>query len=229
MYFGDNGLSISNKFKVSNSGNLTVSGDADITGKITATSGYIGGTSGWIITTNKIYSGTVDSGGNDGDVTLSTSNFQRTIGGTTRNYLRFAIGSNFGVSNSGILYANSVDLIGSIKSGMTKIDDITHEGYYLGSDGLALGKGVFKVSKAGALTATNATIGNNSQYFKFDGTNISWQGAKSSLSTTGTLIIGSTTGNHYLQYIPSGTNAGLTIKGNIYANSGTFSGTITAG
>lgn len=41
-YFGNEGISITNKFKVSKTGNLTVASDADITGKITATSGKIG-------------------------------------------------------------------------------------------------------------------------------------------------------------------------------------------
>ena len=45
-----------------------------------------------------------------------------------------------------------------IYNGMTSLGDTTHDGIYLGTDGIALGKGTFKVTNAGVLTATSATI-----------------------------------------------------------------------
>ena len=43
-------------------------------------------------------------------------------------------------------------------NGVTGITDTSHNGIYLGTDGMVLGKGVFKVTNTGALTATSATI-----------------------------------------------------------------------
>lgn len=46
----------------------------------------------------------------------------------------------------------------SIYNGMESLSDTTHNGVYIGTDGIALGKGAFKVTSAGAISATNATI-----------------------------------------------------------------------
>ena len=47
---------------------------------------------------------------------------------------------------------------GGLYNGMTSLTDTTHDGVWIGPNGIALGKGAFKVTDAGALTATNATI-----------------------------------------------------------------------
>ena len=79
-------------FKVNSSG-------AEISGKVTATSGYIGnGVNG------------------------------------------FTIGNTF------------------IRNGMTSLSDTTHDGVYVGTDGIALGRGAFKVTSAGALTMNSGSI-----------------------------------------------------------------------
>jgi len=44
-------------------------------------------------------------------------------------------------------------------NGMTSLSDTTNDGVYVGTDGIALGKGKFKVTNAGALTATSGNIG----------------------------------------------------------------------
>lgn len=49
-----------------------------------------------------------------GSITLSNQNFSRNINNTTREDLRFAIGSNFGVKDNGTLYASNVDIEGAI-------------------------------------------------------------------------------------------------------------------
>ena len=43
----------------------------------------------------------------------------------------------------------------SLRNGLTSFDDTTHDGVYVGLDGIALGKGAFKVDKYGNLTATS--------------------------------------------------------------------------
>lgn len=59
------------------------------------------------IDTNSIYSGTKDTGTGSNDITLRGSGtFTRTIGGTSRGALKFAIGSTFGVDCDGWLYAD---------------------------------------------------------------------------------------------------------------------------
>ena len=210
-----------------------------VTGSITAQSGYLGtAESGFIIDSYGIYSGS-KSGTTDGYITLSNNNFERTINGTLRNNLRFAIGANFAVSNSGALYsasgyigkyqitstylitgtgstcsgiganqafwagssssddapfrvgyngaltATSATITGAITAtsgtigasnatnkitigtnathasiyfGMSSLANTSNDGFYIGTDGIALGKGKFKVTSAGALTATSATI-----------------------------------------------------------------------
>lgn len=46
----------------------------------------------------------------------------------------------------------------SILNGMTSLSDTSHDGVYIGTDGIALGKGKFKVTNAGAVNASNLTI-----------------------------------------------------------------------
>lgn len=120
----------------------------DISGEIKATTGKIGGTNGWTITTNKIYSGTVDGGTASGDVTLSTANFSRSINNISRGSLRFAIGSNFGVSNTGILYTNGLVATNGSFSGSISI------GTYNSTTGYP-----FSVTNEGVLKSTSGSIG----------------------------------------------------------------------
>lgn len=60
----------------------------------------------------------------------------------------------------------------NIHNGMTSLSDTTHNGIYLGTDGIALGKGNFKVTNAGALTAKSGYIGNGSSGFTIGNTAI---------------------------------------------------------
>lgn len=46
----------------------------------------------------------------------------------------------------------------AIYNGMKKLSDTTNNGVYIGTDGIALGKGAFKVTSAGAVTASNLKI-----------------------------------------------------------------------
>ena len=46
----------------------------------------------------------------------------------------------------------------SIFNGMTSLTDTTHNGIYIGVDGIALGRGKFKVDSSGNVSATNMTL-----------------------------------------------------------------------
>lgn len=85
---------------------------AHITGEITANTGYIGGTSGWKIESQKISSatnGTVNTLGADNSLFLATTNLgsNTSIAGRSGSDWRLTVGSNFGVTNTGALYATS--------------------------------------------------------------------------------------------------------------------------
>lgn len=60
----------------------------------------------------------------------------------------------------------------NIHNGMTSLSDTTHDGIYLGTNGIALGKGNFKVTSAGVLTAKSGYIGNGSSGFTIGNTAI---------------------------------------------------------
>lgn len=115
-------------FKVTYGGKLYAT-EAEITGKITATSGYIGtAASGFTIDSNGFYSGS-KTANTSGYISLSNANFTRTINSTSVNTLRFAIGSKFGVTNDGTLYANGANIKGinadNITAGTISIERLT--------------------------------------------------------------------------------------------------------
>ena len=95
------------KFGVDSSGNLYAT-NANITGTITATNGYIGGENGWEIETGKITSG---------DIGLYSTDQSATINNNPVTNLRIKAGDNFGVSSDGILYANKANITGIIHAG----------------------------------------------------------------------------------------------------------------
>lgn len=69
----------------------------------------------------------------------------------------------------------------SISNGMTSFSDTSHDGIYLGTDGIALGKGNFKVNTAGRIEATSGKIG----AWDFDNNGLSFsdqQGASAEIS-----------------------------------------------
>lgn len=70
---------------------------------------------------------------------LSTADFSRSIGGTSRSGLRLAIGSGFGVSKTGILYASDAVISGKITSSNATITG--------GSISITTGDGGFNVGQ----------------------------------------------------------------------------------
>lgn len=106
---------IPTKFDIKNNGNSVLkvtSSGAEINGKVTAKSGYIGnGSSG------------------------------------------FEIGNTY------------------IRNGMTSLSDTSHDGIYLGTDGIALGKGAFKVENDGDFYIKGDSLEINPQYISFKNSN----------------------------------------------------------
>ena len=170
-YFGDNGISITDKFKVDAAGALTATG-ANITGVITATSGALGA---WTLTDHSFYATANNA---------ATGNVERLTGmqvpGTGA--IALAVGATsmaswatapFYVTHAGVMYATGATISGTLTAGEnSKIGPWTvttnsiyygnsaygnASGLYFGTSGLSLGS-AFKVSAAGALTCTGANI-----------------------------------------------------------------------
>jgi hypothetical protein len=110
----------------------------------------------------------------------------------------------------------------SISNGMTALGDTTHDGIYIGTDGVALGKGAFKVTKAGVITATSGTIGG----FTITASSMYTNG-QSSYSGTGNGIYMGSSGFRIGSKFKVD-NAGNVTCGNITASSGTFEGNVYA-
>lgn len=70
----------------------------------------------------------------DNSITMSTANFTKTINGTSYTNLRFAIGSYFGVSNTGALYSCS-GKIGGFNIGTYYLYSVATTNGSIGSDG----------------------------------------------------------------------------------------------
>ena len=84
--------------------------DIHATGEITATSGHIGNaTNGFTIDASGFYSGT-KTANTSGYIAMSNTVFSRTINSTALNNLNLAIGSKFGVTSDGTLYANGLNI-----------------------------------------------------------------------------------------------------------------------
>lgn len=114
LYLGTDGIrnySSGTQYVNITSGKITALG-VDVSGKITATSGAIGG---FDITSTAIKTKDVAVTSNaDNSISLSSADFTRTINGTSRAGLRFAIGDKFGVTGDGAIYASSATISGAI-------------------------------------------------------------------------------------------------------------------
>lgn len=110
----------------------------------------------------------------------------------------------------------------NIRNGMTELADTSHDGIYIGTDGIALGKGKFKVTKAGVITASSGTIGG----FTITASSMYTNG-QSSYSGTGNGIYMGSSGFRIGSKFKVD-NAGNVTCGNITATSGTFEGSVYA-
>ena len=87
---------------------LTPQGNLTLRGSITATGGNI---AGWTIDTNKLSYSTI---GSDGSTFLSPSGVSGYVAGVSKNNWGITVGSRFGVTLNGELYASDATLSGSI-------------------------------------------------------------------------------------------------------------------
>lgn len=90
-------------------------------------------------------------------------------------------------------------------NGMTSMSDTTHNGVYVGTDGIALGKGTFKVTSSGAVTASNMTINGGSITIRDSSNNVIFSANSSGVVVNGN---GTFTGTVYAGNIVSGGSAG---------------------
>ena len=119
-FYAGNATPASAPFRVNHAGALTAT-SADITGAIKANTGYIGGSSGWVIVANQIYSANKITGlsategsnnvaiwaGGDGTATLSNAKFYVTHGGKM-------VSTEADVS--GKIYSTNADVKGTIRA-----------------------------------------------------------------------------------------------------------------
>ena len=147
-------ITSSNSFGITHDGNLYAA-----KGKI----------ANFIIDSTSIRTATITSNA-DNSIGLSTSDFTRTIGTTSRSGLRFAIGDKFGVTGDGILYGTSVDLTGTIYATGGKIANLTisSNSIYSGS------KSSYNSTESGFYIDDSGLfgLGSSTQYIQFDGSNL---------------------------------------------------------
>ena len=169
-------ITAGDKFGVTNTGDLYAN-SIHVQGEVKATSGTVGG---FVIDSTSIHTnGAAVTSDATNSVALSSVNFTRTVAGSSHTDLRFAIGSRFGVTGEGKIYASGATITGTIYAnegrfggtggfyvGTQKIYNTkttltdANNGVYIGIDGIALGaNSVFKVTSAGALSATSGDIG----------------------------------------------------------------------
>lgn len=106
-------------WNTSNYGIKYDSNGLDVKGAIYANTGYIGGVNGWTIESQKLYNGTI---GANNSMYLSTKDMQGKIAGiefldenkTIPVPWRFTVGSNFGITADGIIYATGANISGTI-------------------------------------------------------------------------------------------------------------------
>ena len=188
VYIGTNGIGVGNGiFSVDTSGNLSAKG------KITATSGYIGnGSSGFTIGNTYI------KNGKDSPTDSNTGVYIGTNGIGVGNGI-FSVDTSGNLSVKGKVTATSGYIgngsngfeIGStyIRNGMTSLSDTTNNGIFVGTNGIALGKGNFKVSSSGSLVAKEGTIGSGSNPWNIGNSSI-YRGKTTFSSTSAGIYIG---------------------------------------
>lgn len=127
----------------------------------------------------------------------------------------------------------------AIRYGMTTLADADNNGFYIGTDGIALGKGVFKVTSAGAITATSGTIGGfsltaNELYYDYadpgvsNSTFVIYPNGIDASDVSGftSLFMGDDTQSDIKWAFTVGQSLGITTDGQLYANAAKIIGTI---
>lgn len=204
-----------------------------VRGKIQATSGYIGSSTGFNIGNTSIYNGRVDTDGNVAGVTdtsvsgvyLGTDGI--VVSGGTPSTTSYITKSKFNVGNKIVWDGNKLSIAGSIssddgtiggfeiggsylrKGSMSSYLDSAHSGVYIGNSGIGISSGTGYLSY---FNQTSMKIGDNDSYISFNDGNLEVTGSfvAKSLST------GSKTS---ASLVPDGYNGGIFIdsSGNLYA------------
>ena len=225
-------------FNLSTGGGLTAVG-ATVTGVITANTGYIGGTSGWTIASQQLYSGTI---GADNSLHLGTKNLgnNTSIGGRQGSDWRLTVGQHFGVTNTGALYCNDIHAAGGDIAGWRIESSYLASGtatspaanvLLLSPNGTSSSYTIAGQAKTGWMITAGTTFGVNKDggvYAtggKIGGFNIT---TNAIYSTTNAL--GTTANNVYVgtEGISLGTTFKVTKAGVLNATDATITGDITA-
>jgi len=171
VHLGSDGLALgaSSVFKVTHEGVLTAT-SATLTGVVTANTGYIGGTSGWVIATGKITSTNIGLATATGDATYavwagnntsSSAPFSVTHAGALKAISGavggFTLGATTLTAANLLLDAGNQEIKLGTGNDIISLDaaDAT---YRLAIGHATYGSAPFRVTKAGALTATSATV-----------------------------------------------------------------------
>lgn len=206
VYLGSEGIKLGKgNFTVTNAGavtatNMTITGGSytikdnednvvfkvSSAGALTATSGTIGG---FTIDSSYIRKGATNSI-DSGAVAIGSANFTRSINNTSRNTLRFAIGSKFGVAADGSAYASNMNIEGGDITIKRSVDGVMTT--------------YFHVTSTGTMTARAGYIGNSSSGWTIGDTAI-YNGISgiSDTSASGTYLGVSGIRNQY-NFTPSG-------------------------
>lgn len=244
IYLGTDGIrnySTSTQYVNITGGKIKAQG-VDLTGKITASSGSIGGWNIGTDTNKSLYYGNQTPGATTTNLVLSPTSATNSnaIGGSGTGLKWFiSAGKVFGVTTAGALYATSGKIggfdIGTtyIKNTKTSYSETTNNGVWVGTDGIGLGKGLFYVTNAGALTAKSGSIAgwsfNTSSLYKTNATpgyNTSTMVISTGTASTNNIGGGGTASKTWM--ISAGTGFGVTTAGTLYCNDAHISGEITA-
>lgn len=202
-------------FAIDDSGNAYFKGNGEFSGKITASSGHIGGTNGFVIESGKLYSGMETFDSDSAGVYLGTDGIA--LGG-----------GKFTVDKNGNITATSGTFSGTIESTTGHIGGWTISSNSLtGRDGwvsinpdqLKYGDN-FNVDSDGNLTATNATVSGEVNATTGTFNNGTFNNVDIESGQIGGLSIASGT--------ISGENLSITSDGRINATNASISGAITA-
>lgn len=151
VYIGTDGIALgaNNVFKVTKEGALTAT-NVDISGKITATSGKIGG---FDIGTSNIHNGKTTLSSNENGVYIGTDG------------IALGVNNKFSVTKAGVLTSTSGTIGGftidssKLYNGKPSLSDASN-GVYIGTNGIALGaNNAFYVTNSGYLNAASGKIG----------------------------------------------------------------------
>lgn len=161
------------------------------------------------------------SGASDSDFVLSTRDFERRIGDTSRNKLRMAVGNNFAISNNGTLYANGGIFRGEITATSGKVG-----GWDIGTNSLKSSSAYLQITASND-SNTYIRLQNTSNQARiiFSGTD-AWIYARtnSDSNMVGMMNFQADNSTSGVIYIPASTRLELKYPSVLRVTSGNYSG-----